>query len=65
MSAPRFILLDGRAKLGDEDDATVMDTAETETDARKAGSSLWKDHDAIWSEEGIGLRWDIPPASRR
>lgn len=65
MSNPRFILLDGRAKMGDEDDAAVMDTADTEAEARKSGSTLWKGYDAIWSEEGVGLRWDIPPASQR
>lgn len=31
-----FIIYDGRARLGDEDDASVLDTAYTLREARKA-----------------------------
>ncbi len=68
-----FILYDGRAKLpveGSTDDATVLDTADSESEARHEGRTTWKNHDAIWYEyddDGKTLtnprqRWDLPPA---
>lgn len=68
----QFILYDGRAKFGDTDDASIMDTAESEKEARKAGNSLWKGYDALWCEyeclDGKTLinevkRYDIPPST--
>ena len=67
-----FLLYDGRAKLGDEDDANVMDVAHSEEEARESGEVDWGGHDAIWYEyddpgEGKTIRdgkkrWDLPPA---
>ncbi len=64
---PRFILFDGRAKSGDTDEASVLDTAMNIYEARRAGNSTWRDYDAIWMEIDdkqveVGLRWDLPPA---
>jgi hypothetical protein len=64
-----FVLYDGRAKTGDTDDASVLDTADTEAEARCAGRTAWQDYDAIWYEyeqRGDRLmagkaRWDLPP----
>lgn len=58
---PRFVLYDGRAKLGDYTIATVMDLANTEAEARSEGSTTWAGYDAIWFEYGEP-RFDIPPA---
>lgn len=46
----KFILWDGRAKGGDTDDASVVDTADTEQEAREAGLTQWRGYDAIWFE---------------
>lgn len=62
-----FVLFDGRAKLGDTDDATVLVTADSEEEARKDGRH-WAGYDAIWYEydvvKGVATnekaRWDIP-----
>jgi len=49
-----FILYDGRAKMPDnEENASVMDTAETEAEAKAAGLGTWADHDAIWYEYDV------------
>lgn len=67
-----FLLYDGRAKSGETEDATVMDTAHSEEEARQSGEKNWAGHDAIWYEcdvddAGAGNpinekpRWDIPP----
>ena len=45
-----FILYDGRAKSGDPDEASVMDTARTEGEARKSSKTNWRDYDVIWYE---------------
>lgn len=71
---PRFMLYDGRAKSGDTESAAVMDTADTEAQARKAGKSDWRGYDAIWFESRVveqradgsqvveeTPRWDLPP----
>lgn len=71
--APRFLLLDARAKSGDPSNATVMDTAASEAEAIEAGRTAWKDTDGIWQEveykqgelHPIRLRWDLPPAGGR
>lgn len=60
-----FFLLDGRAKIGDVDGASVLGVAFTEDEAREEGSTIWRDMDAIWYENGVGLRWDIPPANKQ
>ncbi len=67
-----FILYDGRALAGDPDDASVLDTAETEQEARQAGQHTWAGYDAIWYEydqRGDKLvngtpRYDLPPTSQ-
>lgn len=68
MNEPRFLLMDGRAKDGTDDSldrASVMDTAHTEAEARKAGCTVWRSHDAIWFDSKTNtLRWDLPPASK-
>jgi len=65
---PDFLLLDGRAKSGLDDDidrAVIMDTAKTEGEARLRGETLWKGFDAIWldstKDEYGELRYDLPP----
>jgi len=60
---PCWLLLDGRAKMGPEgvDRATVMDTADTEAQARRRGKHDWRGYDAIWQDPSGQLRWDIPP----
>lgn len=66
-----FILYDGRAKLGNADDASVFVTAGTVEEAKKLGlDESW--HDGIWYEwKTIGdklidgkPRWDLPPANK-
>lgn len=47
MSKKTYILYDGRAVSGNPDDACVIDTANSEADARDAGSTTWAGHDAI------------------
>ena len=59
---PEFILYDGRARGGETDDAAVLDTADTEKEARHLGKTGWKDHDAIWYQKG-NPRYDLPPCS--
>jgi hypothetical protein len=67
----RFVLYDGRAHF-DADEASVMDIASTEEEARDTGSSIWKDHDAVWFEYDVAgdklvnprKRLDIPPGRR-
>ena len=69
MSQKIFILYDGRALAGDQDDAAVLATAHSEEDARNAGKTDWADHDVIWYEYdqcGNELvngtpRFDLPP----
>lgn len=69
MGKKMFILYDGRAMSGDLDDASVMDTAETEEEAADTGRTTWAGHDAIWYEyhqQGDKLvngkpRHDLPP----
>lgn len=63
MSRQPWVLLDGRAKAGEEDDAAVMDTADSEAEARREGETTWEGYDAIWLDPDGNLRWDIPPAS--
>ncbi len=70
-----FLLMDGRAKSDEEEDthhALVMDTAQSEREARERGQRLWSGWDAIWAEHEMddhnvadfkGLRWDLPPAA--
>ncbi len=61
----KFILFDGRAKDGDTDDASVLDTAEDEHEARQSGREDWEGHDAIWLDVATGnLRWDLPPCKQ-
>ncbi len=65
-----FLLYDGRAKMGEPEDATVMDTAHSEEEARRSGEQDWVEYDAIWYEDDVDgdrlineeARWDIPPA---
>ena len=64
-----FILYDGRAKSGDTDDASVMDTADSVNEAWASSRQCWRDIDAIWYENvfddkgevatEVGPRWDI------
>ena len=71
---PKFLLLDGRAKFGQLDRAIVMDTADTEEEARRelAPGGTWHGHDAIWGEvppnnaslEEKHLRWDLLPPEK-
>ncbi|MCP9469294.1 MAG: hypothetical protein NNA31_04755 [Nitrospira sp.] len=69
MGKKRFVLYDGRAVGGNTDDALVMDMAETEKEARKAGSTTWHGQDGIWyeyDERGDELvggtpRFNLPP----
>lgn len=69
---PKFHLLDGRAKDGDPEtafDAAILDTADSEAEARRMGSSIHRTTDGIWWEyklEGNALtdgkpRYDLPP----
>lgn len=66
-----FLLYDGRAITGDEDEATVMDAAHSEGAARRAGETIWEGTDGIWfeyKEHGSELsggrpRYDLPPYS--
>jgi hypothetical protein len=61
-----FVLYDGRAKSGDTDDATVLITTRSESEARRDGRH-WAGYDAIWFEydvvKGVATnekpRWDI------
>jgi len=70
--AKKFILFDGRAKSGDTDDASVMDTADSEQEARRNGARFWSGADAVWFEhdfvngEAINerIRPDIPPGNK-
>ncbi len=48
-----FVLYDGRAKGGDPDDAMVLDTANSASEARKA-SGMLHEYDAVWYEYTIG-----------
>lgn len=50
MIGPKFMLYDGRARGGDTERAVVMDTAETEQEARREGNTTWRGHDAVWYE---------------
>ena len=59
-----WILLDGRARTGMEDRASVMDTADSEKEARHAGLTIWADHDAIWLDPDGNLRFDLPPVPK-
>jgi hypothetical protein len=71
-----FVLYDGRAKVGDQDNALVITTAPTEAEAREVGETTFKSYDAIWFEcdvvekddgdflENGTPRWDLPPARR-
>jgi hypothetical protein len=71
-SASRFLLLDGRAKFGNAEGASVMDTASSEAEAAESGWTVWKGSDGIWEEVEykngelcpIRLMWDLPPARR-
>jgi hypothetical protein len=64
MSDPRqeypFVLYDGRARLEGPEGALVLDTAETEQEARETGED-WDGMDAIWFERDKP-RPDLPPA---
>ena len=72
---PKFLLFDGRAKVGLLDRAMVLDTADTEEEARAelAPGGTWEDQDAIWAEvppndasiEDEHLRWDLLPGAKR
>lgn len=58
-----FFLLDGRAKNPDDASrASILDIAHSEEEARSQGLAYWRDYDAIWYEDGMKPRWDIPPA---
>ena len=69
---PCFLLLDGRARFGDVENADVMGTATSEAEAVESGRTVWKDSDGIWEEveyqngelHHVRLRWDLPPAGR-
>ena len=56
-----WLLLDGRAKLGDSDAALVLDTADSEAEARNEGKTTWAFYDAIWMDPDGELRHDVPP----
>lgn len=64
-----FILYDGRAFVGNTEDASILDTAETEEEAIEAGKEAWEDFDAIWYEYDVKgeelinekQRPDLPP----
>ncbi len=49
-AAPRFLLLDGRAKFGDAERTVVMHTAASEAEAVESSRIIWKGSDAIWKE---------------
>lgn len=53
MARKMFVLYDGRAKFTGTDDATVMDTASSESEARRVSRTDWKEHDAIWFEYDV------------
>ena len=66
-----FILYDGRAKLGNTDEASVYTVANSEAEARGEGNDdAWQD--GIWYEydaKGNDLinekaRFDLPPACK-
>lgn len=77
MIGPPFILYDGRAlATGDTDEAEIMDLADTEAEARKAGKTTWKGYDAVWVQSKLirerpdgtqefesRFRYDLPPCS--
>jgi hypothetical protein len=65
-----FILYDGRAKLGETNDASVLCTASTEKEAREDTKELFEGYDAIWFEYDVDKgdvlvngkpRYDLPP----
>ena len=64
-----FVLYDGRAKEGGTDDATVLDTAVSASEARRLGRLVYAGEDAIWFEyddnngqlKNETARWDLPP----
>lgn len=45
-----FVLYDGRAKLGDPYEASVLDVAQSEESAKQSGRENWRNYDAIWYE---------------
>lgn len=66
-----FLLFDGRAKTGDTDDASLLDTADTEEAVAVANES-WRGHDCVWFQfdhDGCGnlsnprQRNDLAPRS--
>jgi hypothetical protein len=67
-----FILYDGRARRGDPEEASVLDTAATEDEARREGATTWAGYDAVWFEyvkkdnalTMPKMRMDIPPARK-
>lgn len=54
-----FILYDGRAKYGDTDDATVLDTANSVHEAQRASRQCWKRVDAIWYENKFDEKGEV------
>jgi len=72
VTPPRFLLLDGRARFGDTENADVMDPAAYEAEAFESGRTVWKESDGIWEEveyksgelHHVRLRRDLPPAGR-
>ena len=61
-----FILFDGRAQLGNPDDASILLVVRTEEEARKEGPD-YEGMDCIWYQEmpddTLKARWDLPPRS--
>lgn len=66
-----FVLYDGRAVI-DTEGALIMDTAETEKEARRTGINDWDGYDYIWWEYDRGRRgilsngkprMDLPPCN--
>ena len=63
-----FVLFDARARSGDTDEAAVLDTAESEQEARSCKGdypedSIWFEYEPIEGEKDqwqeIGARYDI------
>ncbi len=45
-----FILYDGRARIGDTDDAGVIDTADSAKEARRLTRKEYEEYDYLWCE---------------
>lgn len=58
-----LLLLDGRAKIGNYDEAEILSVVGTEDEARRQAHMWWGGFDAIWYDcNAKAIRWDLPPA---